>query len=135
MGLESNVEFCGKLTSEQMAEQLGNANLFVMPSKAENISTSLREAMWVGCPCITSLVGAVTELAAHNINALCYRYEEVEILADEIVSLLDNPALAQRIAANGHETIQTKYPMNQPLNECAAWYEKIMRRKAHEIVD
>ena len=124
LGLDTNVEFCGKLTSEQMAENIRSANAFVMPSKAENISTSLREAMWVGCPCVTSLVGAVQELAIHDENALCYRYEEHEVLAFEIMRLLGEPDLAKKLGCNGNRTIRTKYPMNQPLTDCADWYKK-----------
>lgn len=128
LGLDSNVEFCGKLTSEQMAEQLSRSNVFVMPSKAENISTSLREAMWVGCPCVTSMVGAVQELVVHGENALCFRYEEYEVLAFEIMKLLNEPELAQKISVGGNRTIQNKYPMNQPLTSCADWYKKVLEK-------
>jgi glycosyltransferase involved in cell wall biosynthesis len=100
-----------------------------MPSKAENISTSLREAMWVGCPCVTALVGAVPELAHHGKTALCYRYEEYEVLAYEIMKLLNDPELANILAHNGHNLIQERYPMTQPLSGCADWYEKMFRRK------
>lgn len=128
LNLENNVEFCGKLTSEQMAQQLKNANVFVMPSKAENISTSLREAMWVGCPCVVSLVGAVHELVIHGENARCYRYEEYEVMASEIIKLLNDPVETQRIAKNGHKTVEKKYPMEQPLTDCATWYQQATRR-------
>ncbi len=129
LGLGQNVEFCGKLSSQEMAEHLAKANVFVMPSKAENISTSLREAMHVGCPCITSLVGAVPELAVHGYNALCYRYEEYEILAFEILKLLGDPELSKRISGNGNKTICEKYPIDQTLSECADWYRNISRSK------
>ena len=122
--LENNVEFCGKLTPEQMAEELKSSNVFVMPSKAENQSASLREAMWVGCPSVVSLVGAVHELVIHNENALCYRYEEYEVLACEIIRLLDDNELAQRIAKSANQTISNKYPMYQPLSKCSKWYER-----------
>ena len=129
LNLENNVEFCGKLTSEQMADELRMANVFVMPSKAENISTSLREAMWVGCPCVVSLVGAVHELVIHGENAMCYRYEEYEVMAHEIMKLLSDPVEAQRMAENGHKTIKEKYPMEQSLIHCAEWYQQATRRK------
>ncbi len=128
LDLEGNVEFCGKLTSEQMAEELKKANLFVMPSKAENISTSLREAMWVGCPCVVSLVGAVHELVVHGENALCYRYEEYEVMAHETMRLLKDPLDAQKLARNGHKTIEKRYPMDQPLTRCAEWYIKSAKK-------
>jgi glycosyltransferase involved in cell wall biosynthesis len=129
LDLVGNVKFCGKLTSEQMADELKRANVFVMPSKAENISTSLREAMWVGCPCVVSLVGAVHELVCHGYNALCYRYEEYEVLAAEILRILASKELAEQISRNANETISKSYPINPSLNKCVDWYQKAVKKK------
>lgn len=128
LGLEENVVFCGKLTSEQMAQELSRANVFAMPSKAENISTSLREAMWVGIPCVTALVGSLHEIARHNENALCYRYEEYELLAYYILEILNDDCLAEWLGKSGRNTIKNRYPMDQPLVQCAQWYERVSRR-------
>lgn len=126
LNLNSNVEFTGKLSSEQMAEYLCSSNVFVMPSKAENLSTTLREAMHVGCPCISSMVGTVHELAIHNQNMLVYRYEEYEVLAYEIIRLLDDCEQAKKLGRNGKNTIREKYPISQSLDDCVRWYlEKI----------
>lgn len=126
--VENNVEFCGKLTSEQMAQQLSRVNVFVMPSRAENISTSLREAMWVGTPSVTAMVGSLHEIVHHNENALCYRYEEYELLAYYILKVLKDDDLAIRLGRNGRNTINKRYPMNQPLDQCAEWYKRVSRR-------
>ncbi len=126
--VENNVVFCGKLTSEQMAQQLSRANVFVMPSRAENISTSLREAMWVGTPSVTAMVGSLHEIAHHNENALCYRYEEYELLAHYILKVMNDDDLAVQLGNNGRNMIKKRYPMNQPLDQCASWYERVSRR-------
>lgn len=122
LGLEKNIVFCGKLTSEQMAEKMLEANVFVMPSKAENHSTTLREAMYLGCPCISSIVGCIPEFAVHNENILLYRYEEHEVLALEIIKLLSDRDFAAKLGKKGKEAINRIYPIDSELADAADWY-------------
>lgn len=124
LDLFKNVEFCGKLSSEQMADYMCRSNLFVMPSRAENLSTTVREALHIGCPCISSLVGVIHETAVHNENLMVYRYEEYEVLAYEIIEMLKDPNRAQELSRNGKSMVQRKYPIGQPLDDCVKWYLK-----------
>lgn len=128
LGLNDNIEFCGSLSSEQMAEALSEANVFVMPSRIENHSSSLREALYVGCPCIASEVGSVHEIGIHDNNMLLYRYEESEVLAAEIIELLSNPEKAQNIAKKGYASIREKYPLNQQMVECVGLYKSMEKK-------
>ena len=83
-GLSENVEFLGKLSPEQMAECLQKANCFVNPSVMENHALSLREALVVGVPCISSVCGSVMDFLEDGKNGLLYRFEEYEVLAERI---------------------------------------------------
>lgn len=82
--LQNNVRFVGKLNAAQMAEQMKNANCFVNPSIMENHALSLREAMCVGVPCISTICGNVTDYLNHGKNGFLYRFEEYEVLAEYI---------------------------------------------------
>ncbi|GAB6103599.1 hypothetical protein JCM17039_03530 [Blautia glucerasea] len=108
--LAENVIFLGQLTQEQMREQLAKCSIFVMPSSIENHSSSLREAMYMGVPAISSLVGSVPEFAIYGHNMLTYRYEEEEILAAQIMKLFDDPIYAEKIGDCGRNTINKMFP-------------------------
>lgn len=123
LGLENNVVFCGKLSPEQMAEHMATANVFVMPSRAENQSATLRETMHVGCPCVSSMVGCVHEFAVHNENSLLYRYEEYEVLAAQIIRLLSDKFFAAEMGRKGQETIMRAYPAEE-FTEIIRWYSE-----------
>ena len=110
--LEENVRFLGKLSQEQMADYMSGANVFVMPSCIENHSSTLREAMTTGCPCVTSDVGSVLEFARHEENALVYRYNEVQTLANYITRIFSNVSYSKSLGANAKETISKKYDQN-----------------------
>ncbi len=57
--LEEKVIFLGKLTADEMKVQYLKSNLFVCSSAMENSSNSLGEAMLLGVPCVTALVGGI----------------------------------------------------------------------------
>lgn len=99
-GLHQNIIYTGPLTSEQMVEHLETCNVYVMPSIVENHSSSLIEAMIVGAPCVTSLVGGVAGLVRHNDNALLYNSLDADSLAGCIIRLFENPDLSAVLGKN-----------------------------------
>jgi glycosyltransferase involved in cell wall biosynthesis len=105
-GLENNVVFLGKLTSEEMAAQLRKSHIFVLASATENIPTSWREAMAVGTPCVLSQCGCIYEQVRHGEDAYMYRYGEYEVLADYCCKIFNNNAIAQQFSENGKKVIE-----------------------------
>lgn len=116
--LDSQVIFCGKMNASQMAEKMAKAHVFVMCSAVENHSSTLKEAMAVGTPCIASYVGGIPEYIVHNNNGLLYRFEEFEMLATHIRTLFETPNLAKTLSVNARS-------MMDPSGAGAAAYEQI----------
>lgn len=111
--LFDNVIFTGQLNSKEMANRMCLSNVFVMPSCIENHSSTLREAMHIGCPSITSMVGGTYEFVEHNKNALIYRYEEYEVLANHIINVFANEDLARELGSSAQKSISLKYPQER----------------------
>lgn len=111
--LEEHICFDGSLPQEQMAQHMLQANVFVMPSCVETHSSTLREAMMVGTPCISAMVGSVPEFVTHGENGFLYRYEEPETLAYYIDKLFSDDALAQKIGQAGSRTVRAQFPQDQ----------------------
>lgn len=109
-GVSDNIIFCNKLTSNEMVNYMLSCNVFVMPSCIENHSSTLREAMYLGVPCITSEVGCIHEFSIHRHNSMMYRYEEYEQLACYIIELFGQDLLAQRISINAYNDIRKHFP-------------------------
>lgn len=104
--LINNVFFCGKQTPEGMAEQLLNAHCFVNPSIMEAHAGSLREAMTVGVPSVTSICGSVVEFVQEGVTGWMYRYEEHEILAYKIMRIFEDDELADRVGTAARKKMQ-----------------------------
>lgn len=111
--LHDNVVFVGSLTPEQMAERMRLAHCFVMPSCVENHSSTLREAMTVGCPSVSAAVGSVPELIEQGKNGYLYRYGEINTLAYYIDTLWSDDETAKSIGAAGQQSVNDKYPQDQ----------------------
>lgn len=108
-GLADKIFFVGQLASNEITQYIYRTNIYVMPSCIENESSSLREAMMLGCPCIAADVGDVGELIHNGETGLLYRYEEYEELATQIIKLFDDEKLACRLANRGYKQIHDFY--------------------------
>ena len=78
------VTFTGRLSAEEMREEMLSANVFLSPSSIENSSNSLGEAMLLGVPCAASRVGGIPDLAEDGKEALLYSFEN----SDEMISAI-----------------------------------------------
>lgn len=130
LGVADCIEFPGVLTSEQMAGEMCNANVFIMPSAIENLSTTLREAMLVGTPSVSANVGCVQEYLHHGENGYLYRYEEYELLARYVMGLFADSDLAERFSAASRRVIRTMYICENPGTQLAEIYHNVMKQEA-----
>lgn len=120
------IEFLGVLTSEQMAKEMIKANVFIMPSAIENLSTTLREAMLVGTPSVSANVGCVQEYLHHGENGYLYRYEEYELLARYVIKLFNEPQKAAAFSAEARRTIRAMYVRDDADAQLEAIYRRAL---------
>jgi glycosyltransferase involved in cell wall biosynthesis len=106
LDLYDNIIWLGALSQDKLAEQYAKARVFVLCSAIENHSSSLKEAMMVGTPCVASSVGGVPEYVTHGENGLLYRFEEYDILAMHIKRLFEDDTLSGRLSANAKESMR-----------------------------
>ena len=81
LGMENHIEFLGKQNTAQMIENAQKAHIVVVPSAIEGVSLVLREAMFVGAPCIASFRGGMACFVSHGIDGYLYDFPEYTSLA------------------------------------------------------
>lgn len=97
------VEFLGFLSrdsahgSSGMREAYESASVFCIPTRFDPFGTSFVEAMLYGLPCVGPAVWAVPEIIAHEETGLLTQPGDPGALADALVRLLSDPALAARM--------------------------------------
>ncbi len=117
LGMSDHVVFTGNLTAEEMANYFKKSNCYVMASAIENSPNTLLEAMYIGTPCVVSLVGGVSNFVEHQKNALVYRFEEYEMLAQYIEKIFDDNTYACQLSQNARNDIRKKIENIMGLSE------------------
>lgn len=103
--LTDNIKFIGQQNAAGMAKYLSKVSAFISPSAMEVHSSSMREAMAVGTPVVSSVCGSICEFVRNGENGLIYRFDEPEVLAYQVSKLFDEKDFARNIGENGRKTL------------------------------
>lgn len=116
LDIEDNVSFTGRLNPAQMAETMEKCHCFVNPSCMEVHALSLREALVVGLPCISTQCGSVAEYLQHRVNGFLYRYEEYETLAYYIDKVFESEELVSSLSNNSRKSLDMLNKSSKPMS-------------------
>ncbi len=103
LGLElgKDVVLLGTVGDEEFPEWFGAADGFAFPSVNEGWGLVILEAAAASLPVVTSDIDVFHEFLEHNRDAVMTRTGDAESLAAGMARLLDDAALARRLAENG----------------------------------
>jgi glycosyltransferase involved in cell wall biosynthesis len=105
LGLSGCTRFPG--LTEHPFEILGEADLFVLPSRAEGFPNALVEAMACGLPVIsTDFGGAARDIIRPGVDGLLVPAEDASALAGALIDLMSDPEARARLAAQAGEVVQ-----------------------------
>ena len=89
--LEQNVYFVGHIKEEKdMALLYNTADVFVAPSLADNLPSTLIESMLCGTPVVSFKVGGIPDIVSHMNDGYLAQYRDVQDLAYGIDWVLKN---------------------------------------------
>lgn len=83
------VEFLPPLKADEMKKMYLKSNVFVSPSSIENSPNSLGEAMMLGVPCVSSLVGGVGNMLINGAEGFTYQHDAPYMLAFYIMKIFE----------------------------------------------
>ncbi len=106
LGLEARVRFAGQRSHERIRALATRSRALVLPSRGESFGMVILEAMAAGLPVVATQAGAIPELATDGVDALLTRTDDVDDLAEALRRVLDDSALAGRLAAAGRKTAE-----------------------------
>lgn len=107
LGIEDAVHFCG---FERPGDVLAAADVFLNPARfAETFGRASMEALVAGTPVVSTAVGAVPEVLSDEREALLVAPGSPAALAEAVRRLLDEPRLAERLAAAGRRRVLREY--------------------------
>jgi len=101
LDLTNNVVFLGRQSPQQMVDNMKKSHVVVIPSAIEGTSMILREAMYLGCICISSFRGGMANFISNGVDGFAYDFQEFPYLANQIMDVFEmNNDAMQKISTS-----------------------------------
>lgn len=118
-GLSDKVHFHGRLTRDEIARLLLDADVLAAPSvptrdgRREGIPVVLMEAMGSGVPVVASNLSGIPELVNDQLTGLLITPRDATSLADALESYIKDPQLRHRLGRAGREKVVREFDLNK----------------------
>ena len=121
-GVENVIHLLGAKPEHVVAEMMGEAALFVLPSiiapdgQMEGIPVVLMEAMASSKAVVSTSIAGIPELVEHGVTGLLVPPGDAQALAAAMRTLLEDRTRAQQMGRRGQEKVRAEFT----LSTCAA---------------
>jgi glycosyltransferase involved in cell wall biosynthesis len=122
--LSGRVELTGPVADP--AADLADADLFILPSAAENCPLALLQAMACGLPIVASNVGGIPEVIRDEVDGLLVRPADTSALALALRRLLADPDAARAMGMRARERIRERYTVADCVDGLLDTYAKAL---------
>jgi L-malate glycosyltransferase len=130
-----NVEFVGAVRPTDMGHWYDQADVYLNASDIDNMPNSIIEAFACGLPVVTSRAGGIPYVVEHERNGLLVDCGDHEGLAAAAMRMLHEPALAQRVIAEGLRDVEQQYTWEAVSDRWATLYRDLVRAPEVEAVE
>ena len=130
-----NVEFVGAVPPSDMAHWYDEADVYLNSSDIDNMPNSIIEAFACGLPVVTTRPGGIPYVVEHERNGLLVECGDHEALAASALRLLEEPALAERLIAEGLRDVEQRYTWEAVSDQWGALYQRLVRAEDFAPVD
>lgn len=103
--LGEHVQMLGFRTD--VLELLSQLDLLLFTSKTEGLGSSLLDAFAAGTPVVATKAGGIPEIVEHEVTGLLAPVGDANTLAKQVIRMLNDDALRERILANAKEKVKS----------------------------
>ncbi|MDJ0272641.1 MAG: glycosyltransferase family 4 protein [Candidatus Caldarchaeum sp.] len=110
LGLAGKVLFIGGIPNEEVPRYMANCSVFAYPSRGgEGIPRAILEAMACEAPVVATKVSGIPEAIIHGGTGLLVERQNIEQLADALITLLGDKNLARRLGEAARRKIEKEF--------------------------
>lgn len=130
--LGRHVCFHGIVAAPELSGLYKQCDVFCLPAiidsagDTEGLGVVLLEAMSYARPVVGSDVGGIPDVIKPGETGLLCQQRNPQDLADKIQAILDDPALAERLAMGGYEYARTEFGWNRIMAKWDDFYADVM---------
>ena len=124
LNLENCVTFKGQLSHEETLEELENTDLYLQYSVSEGFCNAVLEAQALGCLCIVSDGGALSENIIDNETGWVVPKRQPKLLAEQIFKVLNmSSAQHQTINSKAKERVLNQFTIEKQKEQFLKFYQ------------
>lgn len=124
LGISNQVLFTGQRSD--VPELLAASDVFALPSFEEPFGLVFAEAMAMKKPVAALSNGGTPEVVVHGETGLLSPPNDIRALADNLVTLLKDPALRRAYGERGRERVLSRFTPGRLASDVAAVYESLL---------
>jgi glycosyltransferase involved in cell wall biosynthesis len=124
-----HVTFAGRVPPEEIWRYYADADIYLQTPDIDNMPSSVLEAFASGCPVVSTNAGGVPAILTDGVHGLLVPCGNADAAADAVVRLLDDPALARRVADAAVDTC-AKYQWSSVRARWVALYRRLVQPRA-----
>ncbi|PNK22064.1 colanic acid biosynthesis glycosyltransferase WcaL, partial [Bacillus thuringiensis] len=132
LNLGDSFRLLNHLPKDQVREQMTNADIFCAASleaangDIEGIPNTLKEAMSLGIPVISTNHAGIPELITNNKEGILVQENNVDKLADALEFMLTNRDLWESYTVAARKKIEQNFDLVQQLQQQAEFYDELV---------
>lgn len=124
--MNGNVIFVGKQAN--IADYLGIADVFLLPSELESFGLAALEAQACEVPVIATRIGGLPEVISDGETGFLSDVGDVDKMSADVLKLLGDEDLRRSFGERGRELAVQRYSTEKIIPQYIAFYEKIVKK-------
>lgn len=120
LGISDSIIFTGFV--ENARHLLPALDIFVMPSRSENLPYGILEAGVAGLPVVATAVGGIPEIIDSGKNGILVFRDDTESLTSALDKLADDARLRENLGENLKNTVRTKFALKEMVSKTLEVY-------------
>jgi glycosyltransferase involved in cell wall biosynthesis len=127
LGLQDVVTLGGHVAHEKLFREVAQASVFALASEKDRLPNSVKEAMALGTPVVTTFTEGMGELVRDDETGLIVPSRDVDAIAEKIIAVLTDAALAARLRSAALDSID-KFDVERTSQQRHQLYLSLIRR-------
>ena len=123
--LQEKVKLPGYLKGKEKAQELVNADIFILPSYSEGCPISLLEAMAAGLPVITTTVGGIPDIITNEKNGVLLLDHTSDAIKKGIEKMLGNVKKRKKMGELNRKVSWKKYESKVVMSKLEKIYSQV----------
>ncbi|MBA3770031.1 MAG: N-acetyl-alpha-D-glucosaminyl L-malate synthase BshA [Blastocatellia bacterium] len=126
LGMNGNIGYVGKQAN--IADYMGIADIFLLPSELESFGLAALEAQACEAPVIATRIGGIPEVVTDGETGFLSDIGDVEKMSGDVLRLLGDDELRKTFGRQGRELALSRYSTSKIIPQYIAFYEKIVNK-------